>query len=141
MDEQTVDSIRENMLTDAFAKHLGIELLEIKPGYAKTRLKIEEHHLNFAKIPHGGVVFTLADQAFAAACNARCYVSVAMNVSISFIAAAKPGAILTATAEEITCGRRTGSYQVVVEDDEGNGIASFQGLAYKLEKKGQNKTK
>ena len=59
-----------------------------------------------------------------------------MNVSISFIAAAKKGAVLTATAKEVCCGRKTGSYQIVVEDDEGNGIASFQGLAFKLEKKG-----
>jgi acyl-CoA thioesterase len=123
------------MQSDPFASSLGIELVELRSGYARMRLQLEQRLLNFIGIPHGAVVFALADQAFAAACNSRGWVSVALNANISFLAAARPNARLTAIAEEMSYGRKTGSYQVWVEDDEGRRIATFHGLAYRLENK------
>lgn len=118
---------------DAFAQLLGTEVVELEPGYARTQLKISEEMLNFVKIPHGAVVFAVADQAFAAAANARGQIAVALNVSITFIAAAALNSTLIAEAREIHCGRRTATYHVIVWDDQGNTIASFQGVVYRKE--------
>ena len=65
---------------DLFAQHVGIELIEVAPGTAKARLKVCRHHLNGVGLTQGGVVFTLADLAFAAASNAYGFVAVAINV-------------------------------------------------------------
>jgi len=135
MSERQLEVTRKRIQSDPFARFLGIQLMEVQSGFARTRIRLDEHLLNFVGIPHGGVIFSLADEAFAAACNSRGWVSLALNVNISFLAAAKPGAILTATAQEMSYGRKTASYQVMVEDDEGNRIATFHGLAYRLEKK------
>jgi len=133
-DDPVNDAVRTAkycMDNDPFARQLGTEVVEIRPGYAKARLKMNDNLLNFVKIPHGAVVFAVADQAFAAAANSRGTVAVALNVSITFLAAACPDATLVAEAEEISCGRRTASYQIRVRDEEGKTIATFQGLVYR----------
>jgi len=134
MSDRVLETTRQRMQSDPFARSLGIELVELRSGYARMQLQLGESLLNFIGIPHGGAVFALADQAFAAACNSRGWISVALNANISFLAAAQPNARLTATAEEMSYGRKTASYQVLVEDDEGRRIATFHGLAYRLEK-------
>ena len=133
MTKESVEIARHCMENDPFARLLGTEIVEIRPGYAKTRLKLRDNLLNFVNIPHGAVVFAVADQAFAAASNSRGNVAVALNVSISFLAAASAEATLVAEAEEITCSRRTASYQVMVRDDQGKVIAAFQGLVFRKE--------
>ena len=135
MEERILEATRRRMKRDPFARYLGIELVELRTGYARMQMQLEENLLNFIGIPHGGAIFTLADQAFAAACNARGWVSVALNANIAFLAAAKPDCRLTATAEEMSYGRKTASYQVLIEDEQGQRIATFHGLAYRLEKK------
>ena len=131
MSKEPLETARYCMEHDPFARHLGTEIVEIRPGYAKTRLKLNDNLLNFVKIPHGAVVFAVADQAFAAAANSRGNVAVALNVSITFLAAAGPGATLVAEAEEVSCGGRTASYQIMVRDEKGKVIATFQGLVYR----------
>jgi len=133
MSRDNVETARYCMENDPFAQLLGTEIIEIQPGYAKARLQMRENLLNFVKIPHGAVVFAVADQAFAAASNSRGNVSVALNVSISFLAAATPDATLIAEAQEISCSRRTASYQVMVRDEQGKVIAAFQGLVFRKE--------
>ena len=133
-EEQSCQAALHCMEHDPFAQYLGTEIEEIRPGYARASLQIEQRHLNFVKIPHGAVVFAVADQAFAAASNTRGKVSVALNVSISFFAPAAEGSKLIAEAVEKNCGRRTSSYDVTVRDDQGRTLASFQGLAFRLEK-------
>ena len=115
---------------DRFAKHCGIELLEVGKGYAKTRMKIGEEHLNGVDLVHGGAIFTLADLAFAASCNSHGILAVAINVSISYLKAGIRGT-LTAEAEEVACNPRLGSYTIRVTDDEGDLVALFQGMAYR----------
>lgn len=115
---------------DALAKHLGMELAELDPGRAVARMTVGEEHLNLFGMAHGGIVFTLADFAFEAACNSHGTVAVALNVNISFLKPAGTGP-LTATAEEISCGGRTGTYDIAVTDEGGERVASFHGLAYR----------
>jgi len=115
---------------DRFAAHCGIELLEVGQGRARTRMVLGAQHLNGADTVHGGAIFTLADLAFAAASNSHATLALAINVSISYMKAARQGT-LYAEAEEVSCNPRLGSYTIRITDDEGDLVAIFQGMAYR----------
>jgi acyl-CoA thioesterase len=115
---------------DLFAKHCGIELVEVGKGTAKTRMRVQEHHLNGVRSVQGGAIFTLADLAFAAACNSHGTVAVAINVSITFIKATSSGT-LTAEAKEVSMNPKLGTYSIQITNDAGEVVATFQGLAYR----------
>lgn len=114
---------------DRFAAYCGIELLEISPGFARAQLKISEHHLNAVSLVQGGAIFTLADFAFAAASNSHGVVTVGMQTSITFHNATRRETLI-ATAHEISRGRTTSSYEVIVEDSSQLRVATFFGLGY-----------
>lgn len=114
---------------DQFVKHVGIELLDAGEGQARTRLKLQQHHLNGLGIVQGGVIFTLADYAFAAASNSRDNLAVALDTHMTFLKATRSGT-LTATCREVGLNRRTAFYTVDVTDDAGTLIATFHGTAY-----------
>ena len=125
--EQIADFFRER---DRFAQHCDIELLEVGEGRALARMSLTERHLNGVGTAHGGAIFTLADLAFAAACNSHGTLAMAVNVSISYLKAVRVGT-LTATAEELSCGARLGTYTVRITDAAGDLVAIFQGMAYR----------
>lgn len=122
-----LEFFREN---DHFARHCGIELLDVSPGAAKVRMVVQSFHLNGAKTVHGGALFTLADFAFAVAVNSRGQLALAINTSMSFINPAFNGTLF-AQAKEVSSNRRLGVYQVDIHDDQGQLIAQFQGTAYR----------
>ena len=124
----------ETFASDPFASLLGIELLEIREGYARARLQLGEDHLNFNGSPHGAVIFALADAVFAAASNSREVVSMATHVSIDFLRAPKPGGELTATCRENLLGRKVGHYAMEVQDGGGETVALCQGWVYRTSK-------
>jgi acyl-CoA thioesterase len=97
-------------------------------------MTLSEHHLNGYGTVQGGAIFTLADFAFAAASNSHGNVAVAVNVSITFMKAARTGT-LWAEARELSKNFKLGSYTVEVKDDEGDLIALFQGLVYRKSEK------
>ena len=115
---------------DPFARHCGMEVVEIGPGRSVARMRVRPEHLNFAGLVHGGVVFSLADLAFAAACNSHGTLALAINVSISFLKPAPQG-LLTASAEEVVCGPKLGNYLIRVTDEAGEAVALFTGTAYR----------
>ena len=125
-----MDPIYAMFENDRFAKHTGIELLTVSPGQATARMVLHPHHLNGVGTVQGGAIFTLADFAFAAACNSHGKVAVAVNVSITFMKAATTGT-LTAEAREVALNPKLGTYTVNVTDEQNNLIAVFQGLAYR----------
>ncbi|UTB32487.1 MAG: hotdog fold thioesterase [Methanobacterium sp. ERen5] len=125
------EQIKEFFKNDKLAAYLGIELLEVGEGFAVSKMKIEEEHLNGINTVHGGAIFTLADFTFAVASNSHGVVTVAINVNISFMKAAFKGGTLTATAQEVTINPKLGTYTVNVTDDNGDLIAIFQGMAYR----------
>jgi acyl-CoA thioesterase len=116
---------------DRFAQHSGIELLEIAEGRAKTRMTIEDKHLNGVDVVHGGAIFTLADLAFAAASNSHGTVAVAINASIWFVKAGRPGMTLTADAKETSRNPKLATYSIDVTDDAGELVARFEGMVYR----------
>lgn len=116
---------------DQFARHCGIDLLEVKPGWGKARMEIQPFHINGAKTVHGGAIFTLADFTFAAAANSWGQLALAINTSMVFIKSAH-GGILYAEAKELSKNRQLGNYQVEITDGQ-QLIAQFQGTAYRKE--------
>lgn len=124
------DKIKNFFKGDRLAEHLGIELVEVSRGRAVAKMKVKDEHLNGINTVHGGAIFTLADFAFAVAANSHGRVTVAINVSISFMKAATNGT-LTAIAKEISLNPKIASYTVNIYDDQDVLIAIFQGMAYR----------
>ncbi|MFD2417067.1 hydroxyphenylacetyl-CoA thioesterase PaaI [Amycolatopsis pigmentata] len=115
---------------DAASRSLGIELLEADTGRAVARMKVTEQMVNGHALAHGGYLFLLADTAFACACNSYGPVTVAAGAEISFVAAARLGDLLVATATERTRYGRNGIYDVTVRRENGGEpevIAEFRG--------------
>jgi acyl-CoA thioesterase len=116
--------------TDYFAEELGIKVLEAKDGYAKVCMKVGKIHLNALGFTHGGAIFSLADYAFAHACNFGDNVAVAVQVSINFLRPSGEGDTLVAEAKRVSDGKTTGLYEVRVLNGE-KLLALFSGLAFK----------
>lgn len=114
---------------DQYAAYSGIELMECKPGYAVARVKIEDRHLNGAGVVHGGLIFTIADFAFAAAVNTHGSIALSINASISFLNKCKSG-FVTAEAKEISRSNKLSHCDINVYDIEGTLLANFNGTAY-----------
>lgn len=114
---------------DHASKWLGMEIVEVAEGTAVLTLKVEQHHCNGHAICHGGVIFSLADSAFAFACNSRNQATVAQHNTISFVAPGHLGDQLTATAREISLSGRSGIYDATVTNQDGKVIAEFRGMS------------
>lgn len=124
------EELKTYFKNDKFAEHLGIEILDASPGRAKARMKIEAHHLNALDIVHGGAIFALADLAFAVASNTHGKISVAINVSISYIKACK-SPVIYADAQEISKNHKLGTYRIDITDNNNEIIAVFMGTGYR----------
>jgi acyl-CoA thioesterase len=108
---------------------LGIAIDEMREGYARLSMTITANMLNGYGTAHGGMIFALADTAFAYACNSRNVSSVAQQASIVFLTAVREGERLTAEASEHGLAGRSGVYSVIVRNTLGAEVAVFQGLS------------
>jgi acyl-CoA thioesterase len=133
-DQLAKEVVAEMLDKDAFSKWLGIEVLEIKEGYSKLQLTIRDEMVNGFDIVHGGIAYSLADTAFAFACNNRNNVSVALDAFVTYAKAVMPGDVLTAEAKELHNGRRTGHYHIVIINQKNQEIAFFSGTCYRTGK-------
>lgn len=116
---------------DRATQHLDmkLDLEQIGPGTATIQMRIDASMLNGHRTCHGGYMFTLADSAFAFACNTYNQRAVAQHCSVSFLAPAFENDVLTATAREISRSGRSGIYDVVIRNQDGAHIAEFRGHA------------
>ena len=114
---------------DAVSAAQGMELMSVDPGDARVTMRVLPTMLNAHKMCHGGHIFTLADTAFAYACNSYGVSTVAQHCSITYLRPARPGDILTAHAREVHVAGRTGVYDVSVATQNGEAIAEFRGLS------------
>ena len=126
-----VDHMMEN---DFFSQWLGIEVLEIKEGYSKIKMTVRKEMVNGFGIVHGGIPFSLADSAFAFACNNRNNLSVALDVTITFTKAVNTGDTLIAEAKEVHNGRSTGVYLITVFNQKNEQVALFKGTCFRTGK-------
>lgn len=107
----------------------GVDIVEAREGYARVAMTVRPDMLNGHRIAHGGMIFALADTAFAYACNSRNEVTVAQQANIAFLAQAREGDRLFAEAREISLAGRAGVYLVSVRADDNRVIAEFTGLS------------
>ena len=131
----TAQKVVEHMMDhDAFSQWMGIDVLEIKEGYSRIKMTIRKEMVNGFGIVHGGIPFSLADSAFAFACNNRNNLSVALDVTITFTKAVNVGDELTADAREVHNGRSTGVYLITVTNQKNEQVALFKGTCFRTGK-------
>lgn len=117
---------------DRASAALGMKIIEVGEGRAVLAMSVREDMLNGHDVCHGGLIFSLADSAFAFACNSQNQSTVAAGARVEFLAPGKPGDILTATAEKVSQGGRTGIYDVVVRNQNNKTIALFRGNSHRI---------
>lgn len=136
MNVVTPNSVVDHMMeNDFFSQWLGIQVLEIKEGYSKIKMGVRKEMVNGFGIVHGGIPFSLADSAFAFACNNRNNLSVALDVTITFTKPVNIGDELTAEAKEVHNGKSTGVYLISVFNQKNEQVALFKGTCFRTGKK------
>jgi len=129
-DQERAERSSAAMLKDDHTtKGMGMSVEAVGPGIATLSMVVRKDHLNGHGSCHGGAIFTLADSAFAFACNSHNKVTVAQHCSVTFLAPGREGDRLTATAREVTLAGRSGIYDVTVSREDGVAIAEFRGLS------------
>jgi acyl-CoA thioesterase len=123
---------REMYARDNASQALGMTLEEIRPGYARMRMKVRADMVNGHATCHGGIIFTLADSTFAFACNSSNHTTVAQAATIEFLAPGKLDDVLIAVGEERHAVGRNGVYDVAVTREDGQTIALFRGKSFRL---------
>jgi len=124
--------LRARIQSEPWARALGVEYLDLGPGTCTVALTLGPQMVNHQGYPHGGVIFSLADIAFGAACNAHGAPAVALSMTISFLARAASGSRLEARARQLRQGRRAGFYEVTVRTAEGTLVASVSCVAHRV---------
>lgn len=117
---------------DAASLGLGMQVAEVRPGYARVTMTVRPDMVNGHKTCHGGLIFSLADSAFAVSCNSHNESNVAASASIDFLAPAREGDGLTAEAQELWRSGRSGIYEVTVTNQRGERIALFRGRSHRI---------
>ena len=131
--DEIADKVAHAMLAaEGTGPAWGVEIEEAREGYARIRMTLRPDMLNGHGIAHGGMVFALADTAFAYACNSRNLRTVAANASITFLDSAREGEILIAEAREAALVGRSGVCHVAVRTAEGRPVAEFTGFSRSL---------
>jgi acyl-CoA thioesterase len=129
--QQTADHVREGMYArDRASRGLGMQVVDVGPGRARLTMTVREDMLNGHDLCHGGLVATLADSAFAYACNSYGELTVASGFAVDFVAPARLGDVLAASCHEVARAGRTGVYDVEVHNQRGERIAVFRGRSY-----------
>jgi len=116
---------------DAFSQWLGIEVRDIAPHRSTCRLTVRDEMVNGFGVTHGGIAFSLADSAFAFACNTHGTVTVSIENSVTYPAPIHVGDVLTAVAKEDAASDRLGYYSAEVTNQRGEVVALFRGTAFK----------
>jgi acyl-CoA thioesterase len=133
-DQLATDVVAHMMKHDLFSQWLGIEVLEVKEGYSKIKMTVRPEMINGFGIVHGGIAFSMADSAFAFACNNRNNLSVALDTSINFTKPVHVGDVLTASAKELHNGKSTGLYHITIINQNDHIVALFKGTCFRTSK-------
>ncbi len=128
--QQSAEALFER---DRASQALGMRLVGVRPGWARVVMTVRPDMLNGHQLCHGGLVFALADSAFAFACNSYNENTVAAAAAIDFLAGARAGDELTAEASELWRTRRNGIYEITVTNQRGERLALFRGRSYRVE--------
>lgn len=127
--------ITERVTNDPYAKFLGMTVDEVKEGYAKVSMDVTDNMLNIHGTANGGVIFSLADAAFAIASNTYDQQAVGINVNMNFISAGFSNDRLIAFAKEVSKNPKLGFYHMEVRNEDDQLIATADGMVYRKNKK------
>ena len=128
--QQRAEQVASAMMAkDKASRGLGMNVTDITPGAATLTMRVRDEMLNGHSICHGGYIFTLADSAFAFACNSHNRLTVAQQNQITYISPGQLGEMLTATATETALTGRSGVYDVMVCGEDGRTVATMRGLS------------
>ena len=130
--QATMEAMRRD---DRATRMLGMQVVAVAPGSAELTMEVREDMLNGHDICHGGLITTLADSAFAFACNSYNEVTVASGFDVSLVAPARLGDELRARASEISRAGRTGVYDIAVTNQRGEAVAFFRGRSHTIKGK------
>ena len=134
--QQMADRVREGLFAnDRASKAMGMQVLDVTPGQATVSMVVRPDMLNGHDTCHGGIIATLADSAFAFACNSHGEMTVASGFSIDLVAPAPLGDVLTARCTEVAKAGRTGVYDTDVSNQRGERIAVFRGRSHTVKGK------
>lgn len=125
-------AVQKMFSEDAASQQMGMRVVAVRPGYARVEMTIRPEMLNGHATCHGGFVFSLADSAFAFACNSYNFSTVAASCSIEFLAPVYAGDHLVAEAIEQASRGRTGVYDVTVRNQNGDQVALFRGRSHRV---------
>jgi len=126
----TVEYAKEYVAKDPLAQFLGIEMLEVRPAYAKMALKVKPEFCNAVERAHGAIVYAIADQAFAVSCNSCGYKALALDVTIHYLAGAPIGSTLISEGKPVSIHRKISLWHLEVKTEDGTLIATAEGTAY-----------
>ena len=134
--QQTAELVRSGLFAnDRASTMLGMSIFEVGPGHATLSMTVRDDMLNGHDICHGGLIATLADSAFAFACNSYNELTVASGFGIDLIAPGRLGDVLTARCREVTKTGRTGVYDTEVTNQHDERVAVFRGRSYTIKGK------
>ncbi|MDR5682827.1 MAG: PaaI family thioesterase [Armatimonadota bacterium] len=125
-----VADLLQTFRADPYARLLGMEVEDVRPGWARVSMELGPQHRTFHGVVHGGAIFSLADAAFAVASNSHDRRAVALSVNVHFHRVPAPGRLVAECSEE-HLGRTVASYRVEVRDAQGRRVATMQGLVYR----------
>jgi acyl-CoA thioesterase len=133
-DAQALAELAANTMyqRDLASQALGMQLSEVRPGYARMTMAVRADMLNGHRTCHGGYIFMLADSAFAFACNSYNHNTVGAGCTIDYLAPGREGDLLTADAVEQALSGKTGVYDIRVSNQEGRTIALFRGKSHRV---------
>ena len=134
-DKLAKEVVDHMMKEDLFSQWLGVEVLEVQEGYSRIKMTVRKEMINGFGIVHGGIAFSLADSAFAFACNNRNNLSVALDTSINFTKPVHIDDVIIAEAKEIHNGRSTGLYHIQIRNQHDHIVAIFKGTCFRTGKK------
>jgi len=130
MEPEKKERLMDLMNNDNFSHHCNMKVIDVSEGHSKVVMEIDERHKNFFGTVHGGAIFSLADMALGAASNSHGKLSMAINCSIHYTKAATKGQLI-AEAKEVSINPKIASYDIIISDDSGDVVASFQGMVYR----------
>jgi acyl-CoA thioesterase len=134
--QATAERVRDVMwANDRASRLLGMQVLAVGPGTATVSMMVRDDMLNGHDICHGGLITTLADSAFAFACNAYNELTVASGFTVDLVAPGRLGDVLTARCTEVNKAGRTGVYDIEVRNQRGERVVMFRGRSYTLKGK------
>ncbi len=131
MDEALRSGLLNRAAQEGYARKLGMHVVDLEPGYAVVEMVPDGSDENILGIVHGGVIFSLMDEAFQLSCNSHGTVAIALSVNVVYHHPGRQGCRLRAESREVHRSKKTGTYDIKVVDDEGILIASCQALAYR----------